>query len=108
MGMILVIEDDESIHRALHRLFTFEGYEIRSATNGKQGLELFASPGLDAVVPDLMLPGMSARDICRSMKQVNPAIPVVILSAVSDVADKVLLELGAVCCSHPGHSSCYC
>jgi DNA-binding response OmpR family regulator len=96
MGIILVIEDDEHIHKALHRLFNSEGYEIRSATNGKQGLELFTSPGLDAVVLDLMLPGMSGRDICRSMKQANPDIPVIILSAISDVADKVLLlELGA-------------
>jgi DNA-binding response OmpR family regulator len=96
MGIILVIEDDEHIHKALHRLFTSEGYEIRSATNGKQGLELFTSPGLDAVVLDLMLPGMSGRDICRSMKQSIPNIPVIILSAISDVADKVLLlELGA-------------
>jgi DNA-binding response OmpR family regulator len=96
MATILVIEDDERIQKALHRLFTSEGYEIRSATNGKQGLELFASPGLEAVVLDLMLPGMSGRDICRSMKQANPDIPVIILSAISDVADKVLLlELGA-------------
>ena len=96
MGIILVIEDDEHIHKALHRLFTSEGYEIRIATNGKQGLELFTSPGLDAVVLDLMLPGMSGRDICRSMKQANPDIPVIILSAISDVADKVLLlEIGA-------------
>ncbi len=96
MGTILVIEDDARILKALQRLFTSEGYEIRSSSNGKDGLELFASPGLDAVVLDLMLPGMSGRDICRSMKQANADIPVVILSAISDVADKVLLlELGA-------------
>ena len=96
MGTILAIEDDPRILKALQRLFSSEGYEIRSANNGKQGLEQFAAPGLDAVVLDLMLPGMSGRDICRAMKQANPDIPVVILSAISDVADKVLLlELGA-------------
>ena len=96
MGTILVIEDDARILKALQRLFASEGYEIRSANNGKQGLELFASPGLDAVVLDLMLPGMSGRDICRTKKQANTDIPVIILSAISDVADKVLLlELGA-------------
>jgi DNA-binding response OmpR family regulator len=72
MGIILVIEHDEHIHKALHRLFTSEGYEIFSASNGKQSLELSALPGLDAVVLDLMLPGMSGRDICRSMKQATP------------------------------------
>jgi len=96
MGTILAIEDDPRILKALQRLFSSEGYEIRSANNGKQGLEQFAAPGLDAVVLDLMLPGMSGRDICRAMKQANADIPVVILSAISDVADKVLLlELGA-------------
>src|ERR1700756_3370625 len=96
MGTILVIEDDERILKALQRLFSSEGYEIRSASNGKQGLEMFASPGVDAVVLDLMLPEMSGRDVCRSMKLNSPETPVVILSAISDVADKVLLlELGA-------------
>ena len=96
MGTILVIEDDARIQKALQRLFSSEGYEIRCAGNGKQGLEMFASAGLDAVVLDLMLPGISGRDVCRSMKQANADIPVIILSAISDVADKVLLlELGA-------------
>jgi DNA-binding response OmpR family regulator len=96
MGTILAIEDDPRILKALQRLFSSEGYEIRSASNGKQGLEMFAVPGLDAVVLDLMLPGLSGRDICRSMKQASPDIPVIILSAISDVADKVLLlEIGA-------------
>ena len=96
MCTILVIEDDERILTALQRLFSSEGYEIRSAGNGKQGLEMFASPGVDAVVLDLMLPEMSGRDVCRAMKLNSPETPVVILSAISDVADKVLLlELGA-------------
>jgi DNA-binding response OmpR family regulator len=96
MGTILVIEDDARIVKALHRLFSSQGYEIQSATNGKQGLELFGNASVVAVVLDLMLPGMSGRDICRSMKHTSPDTPVVILSAISDVADKVLLlELGA-------------
>jgi len=96
MSMILVIEDDARILKALHRLFTSEGYDIRSATDGKQGLEFFCGSVPDAVVLDLMLPGMSGRDVCRSMKQAFPDTPVIILSAITEVADKVLLlELGA-------------
>src|SRR5580704_7887336 len=96
MATILVIEDDERILKALHRLFVAEGYEIRSASDGKQGLEMFASVAPEAVILDLMLPGMSGREICRSLKQSYPDTPVVILSAISEVADKVLLlELGA-------------
>jgi DNA-binding response OmpR family regulator len=49
-----------------------------------------------AVVLDLMLPGINGREICRMMKETHPETPVIILSAVSEVADKVLLlELGA-------------
>jgi len=96
MGTILVIEDDARILKALHRLFSSEGYDIRSATDGKEGLELFGTSTPEAVVLDLMLPGMSGRDVCRNMKLSSPETPVVILSAISEVADKVLLlELGA-------------
>jgi DNA-binding response OmpR family regulator len=96
IGTILAIDDDARIVKALQRLFTHEGYEFRGASNGKQGLETLFGTRLDAVILDLMLPGLSGRDICRSMKQTSFDIPVVILSAISDVADKVLLlELGA-------------
>jgi DNA-binding response OmpR family regulator len=95
LGTVLVIDDDSGIVRALQRLFALEGYEVRRADCGKQGLNMFnASP--DAVILDLMLPDISGREICKRMKQVSPDIPVVILSAVTDVADKVLLlETGA-------------
>lgn len=96
MSRILVIEDDARIQKALHRLFTAEGYEIASAENGKAGLDLMKSAAPAAVILDLMLPDTSGRDICKTIKQTFPGIPVIILSAVSEVADKVLLlELGA-------------
>ncbi len=96
MSTILVIEDDARIQKAVQRLFASEGYEIKSSIDGQQGLELFRSSPPDAVVLDLMLPNMSGRELCKSMKQTAPDVPVVILSAISEVADKVLLlELGA-------------
>src|ERR1039457_3845461 len=96
MGTILVIEDDARILKALQRLFTSEGYEIRSATNGREGLELASASTPDAVVLDLMLPEVSGREVCRCLKQSFPDMPVVILSAISEVVAKVLLlELGA-------------
>lgn len=96
MSRILIIEDDARIQKALHRLFSAEGYEIASAENGRTGLELVKSAAPNAVILDLMLPDASGRDICKTIKQTSPTIPVIILSAVSEVADKVLLlELGA-------------
>ena len=93
---ILVIEDDVRIQKALHRLFAAEGYEVQAAQDGTVASEAFRKASPDAVVLDLMLPGISGRDLCKTFKETAPQIPVIILSAVSEVADKVLLlELGA-------------
>ncbi len=96
MGSILVIEDDANIQRVLQRLFSAEQYDVSAATEGKQGWDAFANSTPDAVILDLMLPGMSGRELCRSIKKSSPKTPVIVLSAISEVADKVLLlELGA-------------
>lgn len=96
MSTILVIEDDTRIQKALHRLFSVEGFDVKSASNGSAGLESFQNSAPDAVILDLMLPGLSGRELCKTMKRASPDTPVLVLSAVSEVADKVLLlELGA-------------
>ncbi len=96
MSTILVVEDDRRIQRSLSRLFGSEGYKVEIAGDGIAGLDLFRSSAPVAVVLDLKLPGLSGRDVCRQIKRNVPSFPVVILSALTDVADKVaLLELGA-------------
>jgi len=96
MGSILVIEDDANIQRVLVRLFSAEHYDVKTASDGNQGWEAFANSSPDAVILDLMLPGMSGRELCRAIKGASPETPVVVVSAISDVADKVLLlELDA-------------
>ncbi len=93
---VLVVEDDPRIQKVLYRLFVAEGFDVRSAVDGAEGLDAFRSNAPDVVVLDLMLPGLSGREVCKSMKQHLPDVPVIILSAVTEVADKVLLlELGA-------------
>jgi DNA-binding response OmpR family regulator len=96
MGIILIIEDDLRIQKTLVRLFEGENYETRVLPDGLSAKAAAREAGVQAVVLDLMLPRISGRDICRTIKEQQPNLPVVILSAVSDVADKVLLlELGA-------------
>lgn len=96
LGTILVIEDDPRIQRALERQFTTEGYSVQIVGDGSEGLAACKASRPSGVVLDLMLPGISGRDICRELKTWSPAVPVIILSAISEVADKVLLlELGA-------------
>jgi len=96
MDRILVIEDDPAVQRALRRLFESEGYHVEVACDGRAGFEAFRASGATAVVLDLRLPSMSGRDVCREIKNIAPSAPVIILSARTDVTDKVLLlELGA-------------
>ncbi len=93
---ILVIEDDRAVQKALKRLFECEGYSVDVATDGSAGLEMFRKMQPSALVLDLRLPGMSGQDVCQEITQIAPDLPIVILSARSDVADKVLLlETGA-------------
>ncbi|HEY7352361.1 MAG TPA: response regulator transcription factor [Terriglobales bacterium] len=93
---ILVVEDDYAVQKALRRLFEAEGYSVQVASDGNLALEDFKSATPSAVVLDLRLPGLSGREVCREFKQHAPSVPIIVLSAASDVSDKVLmLELGA-------------
>ena len=93
---ILVVEDDRAVQKALTRLFEAEGYAVQIAPDGNAAVEVFRASAPSAVVLDLRLPGISGREVCREFKQNSPAVPIIVLSATSDVSDKVLLlELGA-------------
>ena len=96
MENILVIEDDLRVQRTLVRLFEGEGYRVLVETDGQTAIDSCRAAVPSAVILDLMLPGMSGREICKRLKEKFPGLPVLILSAVGHVADKVLmLELGA-------------
>jgi DNA-binding response OmpR family regulator len=93
---ILVVEDDHAVQKALRRLFEAEGYAVQIAPDGNAAVETFKTSAPSAVVLDLRLPGLSGREVCREFKQNSPAVPIIVLSATTDVSDKVLLlELGA-------------
>lgn len=93
---ILVVEDDHAVQKALRRLFEAEGYGVQVASDGHMAVEMFRTTTPSAVVLDLRLPGLSGREVCREFKQHAPAVPIIVLSATTDVSDKVLLlELGA-------------
>ena len=95
-GTILVIEDDPRMQKVLRRIFTEERYAALVAGDGQTGLELFRKEKPLAVVLDLILPNISGRELCQTFKALSPETPIVVLSAITEVADKVLLlELGA-------------
>jgi DNA-binding response OmpR family regulator len=93
---ILVVEDDPAVRKVLRRLFETEGFAVEVQSDGRAGLDSFQNAAPAAVVLDLRLPKLSGRDLCREIKAQAPTLPIVVLSAASDVSDKVLLlELGA-------------
>jgi DNA-binding response OmpR family regulator len=96
LGTILVVEDDPRMQKVLRRVFVKEGYSVFIAGDGRAGLDAFRSERPIAVVLDLILPQISGRELCPMLKSISSATPVIILSAITEVADKVLLlELGA-------------
>ncbi|MEI9967810.1 MAG: response regulator transcription factor [Terracidiphilus sp.] len=96
LGTILIIEDDPRMQRTLQRAFAQEHYATVIAGDGQGGLDLFRSEHPLAVVLDLILPIISGRELCRLFKQHSSETPIIVLSAITEVADKVLLlELGA-------------
>ncbi|HUA13835.1 MAG TPA: response regulator transcription factor [Verrucomicrobiae bacterium] len=93
---ILIVEDDPAVRKALRRLFEAEGYPVDLQADGRAALDSFLACPPAAIVLDLRLPRLSGRDLCKEIKAQAPTLPIVVLSAASDVSDKVLLlELGA-------------
>lgn len=93
---ILVIEDDPSILRGLQLNLTMEGYLVRSASDGAVGLSLAQSERPDLILVDVMLPSMDGLEIVRRVREKDPDLPILILSAKGQEPDKVAgLSLGA-------------
>jgi DNA-binding response OmpR family regulator len=96
LGTILIIEDDPRMQKTLERTFAHEHYATLISGDGQEGLDLFRREQPLAVVLDLILPTISGRELCKTFKQLSSETPIIVLSAISEVADKVLLlELGA-------------
>lgn len=96
LGTILVIEDDPRMQKVLRRMFVEENYSVMIAGDGQTGLDVFRTHRPVAVLLDLILPQISGRELCQTIKGISVETPVIVLSAVTEVVDKVLLlELGA-------------
>jgi DNA-binding response OmpR family regulator len=95
-GRILVVEDDPSILRGLQLNLGMEGYTVRSAMDGEAGLQLAQSERPDLLVVDVMLPKMGGLELVKALRELDPDIPILILSAKGQEQDKVKgLQFGA-------------
>ena len=93
---VLIVEDDPALLRGLKDNFQAEGYQVRTADNGRKGLDaLFRDPP-DLVLLDLMLPKADGYEICRTARARRLGIPIIMLSARGQEHDIIRgLELGA-------------
>ena len=95
MYSLLFIEDDDGIRLALSLALEDEGYEVRQAASGAEGLLAFAEREVDLVLLDLRLPDMSGFDVCRALRA-RRLVPIIIITAQTDTHDMVAgLEAGA-------------
>jgi len=87
---ILVVEDEDAIARGLRFNFEREGYQVDVCGDGPSALELFesASPAVDLVILDLMLPDMSGYETCRNLRRMDADVPVLALTARTLSEDK--------------------
>jgi DNA-binding response OmpR family regulator len=93
---ILVIEDEPHIALGLKDALEFEGFLVFVAENGKAGKELAQREHPDAILLDLMLPDMNGYDVCRDVRARDHFVPIIMLTAKSQEADKIRgLESGA-------------
>ena len=95
MSKILMIEDETKIARFVELELQHEGYEVKTAFDGRSGLAQFESWQPDLLILDLMLPELSGIEVCRRLRQQSD-IPIIMLTAKDDVSDKVMgLDMGA-------------
>jgi len=96
MSTILVIDDDESLRDTIGIMLEQEGFNPVLVADGKSGYERALALKPDLMIVDLRLPGMSGTEICKQVRAANLKTPIIVLSAVGEEVDKVLLlEIGA-------------
>jgi two-component system response regulator PilR (NtrC family) len=84
-GSILVVDDEEIMREILETLLTREGYDVRLAASGAEGLELARSASFDAAVLDVMMPGMDGLATLAELKRLDDDLPVVMITAFASV-----------------------
>jgi DNA-binding response OmpR family regulator len=96
MTKVLVVEDNANLAFGLTRSLESEGYEVEAAEDGLRGFEMARAGNPDLVVLDLMLPGMDGYTILKKLRAEGKNVPVLILTARGEEADKVFgFRLGA-------------
>jgi DNA-binding NtrC family response regulator len=93
---VLVVEDDPDIRKILDIFLSEKGFRVKVAESGPRALEMLAEEPIDLILSDVRMPGMSGLDLLRHLKERDPEIQLVLMSAYSSVKDAVeAIQLGA-------------
>jgi OmpR family response regulator RpaB len=92
---ILVVDDEASIRRILKTRLSMIGYDVVSACDGEEALEVFRSCEPDLVVLDVMMPRLDGYEVCQELRKQSD-VPIIMLTALGDISDRITgLEMGA-------------
>lgn len=95
MTRVLVVEDEQNLREPLVYLLQKEGYDVIEAEDGIAAVENFRTLGADIILLDLMLPGLSGNEVCRTIRA-ESQVPIIMVTAKDTEIDKVVgLEIGA-------------
>ena len=93
---VLIVDDEYPLRAALRRALALEGYGVTDAASGEEAIELLKERSWDAMVLDVLMPGLSGVDVCKRLRAAGERIPILMLTARETVADRVAgLEAGA-------------
>jgi two-component system, OmpR family, response regulator MprA len=93
---ILIVDDDRAIRESLNRALSLEGYETATANDGAAALAAMSQQRPDLLVLDVMMPGVDGLTVCRVLRAQGDSLPVLVLTARTETADKVAgLDAGA-------------
>lgn len=89
MPRLLVVDDDRTQRALLRRFLTNDGYDVELAEDGAAALEIVQSMPIDVVVTDMRMPGMNGRELLRNLQQLDASLPVIVMTAFTDLQDAV-------------------
>ncbi len=93
---LLVVDDDAAVREALAAVLTLDGYRVSTAADGREGMRTLYSGRPDAVLLDVLMPGLDGLEVCKRIRSTGDRTPVLMLTARAEVAERVAgLEAGA-------------
>jgi two-component system, OmpR family, response regulator MprA len=88
MAHILVVDDEPAVRRALERALRLDKHEVELAIDGEEALDRLAERPADAVILDVMMPGVDGLEVCRRMRAAGDKTPVLMLTARDAIDDR--------------------